>query len=314
MLSSQRIFVDAVKRYCDAHAIAVEVRSQGWLIVMQRGARRHFAFGYDVGLNSAMAHRLANDKSATSEVLALSGIDCIPHALFLNPRLNEYVAGPESGGAMLDLLARHPNGLVAKPNEGTSGRSVFHVTSKPSLELAANRIFSANQSVAIAPYVDIDDEVRVVLIDDDPAIVYSKSRACVTGDGQHSLLELALAAIPAERRAAVFSAMAGDLDKVELETIVPAGKRQVLNWRHNLDAGAVPVLLDKGETREACVAIAIKAARAIGIRFASVDVVRVDGRWQVLEINSAVMMEALGKHHPELVNATYNAALDKVFA
>ena len=314
MLNSQRIFVDAVKRYCAEHAIAVDVRSQGWLIVMQRGARRHFAFGYDVGLNSAMAHRIANDKSATSEVLTLSGVDCIPHTLFLHPRLNEYVATTGSWEAMLELLARHQQGLVVKPNEGTSGRSVFHVTSKPSLELAANRIFSASQSVAIAPYVDIDDEVRVVLIDDDPAIVYSKSRAFVTGDGTRSLLELALAAIPAERRAAVFSGMAGDLDKAELETIVPAGERRLLNWRHNLDAGAMPILLDKGETREACVTIAIKAARAVGIRFASVDIVLVDGRWQVLEINSGVMMETLGKHHPELVYATYKAALDKVFA
>ena len=59
--------------------------------------------------------------------------------------------------------------------------------------------------------------------------------------------------------------------------------------------------------------IAIEAAQAIGIRFASVDVVRVGGEWKVLEINSGVMMEALGKLHPELVHATYNAALDKVF-
>src|SRR5262249_36018318 len=257
MLNSQRIFVDAVKRYCAEHAIAVDVRSQGWLIVMTRGDRRHFAFGYDVGLNSAMAHRIANDKSATAEVLTLSGVDCIPHTLFLNPRLNEYVAAKGSWEAMIDLLAAHRQGLVVKPNEGTSGRSVFHVTSKPSLELAASTIFSASQSVAVAPYVDIDDEVRVVLIDDDPTVVYSKSRASVTGDGKHPVLELARAAIPAERRAAVFSGMAGDLDKVELEAIVPAGERRVLNWRHNLDAGAVPVLLGEGATREACVALAI---------------------------------------------------------
>src|SRR5271157_3345495 len=136
MLNSQRIFVDAVKRYCAERGIAIDVRSQGWLIVMQRGARRHFAFGYDVGLNSAMAHRIANDKSATSEVLQLSGVNCIPHTLFLNPRLNEYVPTLGSWEAMLDLLAQHPDGLVVKPNEGTSGKSVFRVSSKPSLEVA----------------------------------------------------------------------------------------------------------------------------------------------------------------------------------
>jgi glutathione synthase/RimK-type ligase-like ATP-grasp enzyme len=314
MLNSQRIFVEAIKRYCAERGIAVDVRSQGWLIVMQRGARRHFAFGYDVGLNSAMAHRIANDKSATSEVLQLSGVDCVPHTLFLNPRLNEYVAAGESWEAMLDLLAQHPNGLVVKPNEGTSGRSVFRVASKPSLELATTRIFSANLSVAIAPCVDIDDEVRVVLIDDVPAVVYSKDRPYVTGDGENSLLELALAALPAERRSSVLSGMVGDLEKSELDAIVPAGRRRLLNWRHNLESGAAPRLLEQGVTREACVALAIKAARAIGIRFASIDVVCVGGRWQILEINSGVMMESLSKHHPELVYATYDAALDKVFA
>ena len=314
MLNSQRIFVDAVKRYCTERGIAIDVRSQGWLIVMQRGERCHFAFGYDVGLNSAMAHRLANDKAATSEALNLSGVDCIPHTLFLNPRLNEYVPAVGSWEPMLALLAQHPNGLVVKPNEGTSGKSVFRVSSKPSLELAANRIFSANQSLAIAPYVSIEDEVRVVLVDDNPAVVYGKSRPSVTGDGKHSLLELALSALPAERRSTVLPGMVGDLEKGELDAIVPAGQRRVLNWRHNLDSGAAPVLLDKGETRDACVALAIRAAHAIGIRFASIDVVSVDGRWQILEINSGVMMESLSKHHPEMVYATYSAALDKVFA
>ena len=313
MLNSQRIFVDAIKRYCAEHGIAVDVRSQGWLIVMERGARCHFAFGYDIGLNSAMAHRIANDKAATSEVLQLSGVDCIPHTIFLNPRLNDYVPAVGAWEAMLALLPQHPNGLVVKPNEGTSGKSVFRVKAKPALELAANRIFSTDQSLAIAPYVTIDDEVRVVLVDDVPAVVYSKNRPFVTGDGKRSLLELALDALPAARRSTVLPGMIGELDRVELDAIVPAGERRMLNWRHNLESGAEPLLLDKGETREACIALAIKAARAIGIRFASVDVVRVQGTWKVLEINSGVMMESLSKHHPELVYATYNAALDKVF-
>ena len=59
--------------------------------------------------------------------------------------------------------------------------------------------------------------------------------------------------------------------------------------------------------------IAVDAASAIGITFSSIDVVRVDGAWWVLEVNSGVMMEALGKLHPELVQATYDAALDRVF-
>jgi len=263
MPSDERIFVDAVRRYCRAHGIACGVKSEGWLIVMERAGRRRFAFGYDVGLNSAMAHRLATDKSATSEVLASSGIACIPHTPFLSPRLGEHVAPEGSRDVMLGLLRAHPQGLVLKPNEGTSGRSVFRVTSEAELDHAANDILSSHLSLAISPYVEIEEEVRVILLDDVPHAVYRKQRGT--------------------------------------------------DWRHNLDFGARPILLERAEAREASIAIAIEAARAIGIRFASVDVVHVEGNWKVLEINSGVMMEALGRHHPEQVAAAYTAALDKLF-
>jgi len=314
MLNSQRIFVQAIRNYCAEHGLAVDVRADGWLIVMQDGARRKLAFAYDLGLNSAVAHRIANDKSATSDVLALSGIACVPHALFLNPELNAFIPQRGSWEAMLGLLRQYPKGIVVKPNEGTSGKSVFWVTAKPELELAVKRIFSTHTALVLSPYLDIEDEVRVVVLDAVPLVVYSKSRPAVVGDGERSLLALALDTVPAARQSTVLPGLFADLDRSALDAIVPAGERRMLNWRHNLEAGAEPVLLPQGETRAACVALAARAAEAIGIRFASVDVVRVDGSWQVLEVNSGVMMEALSKQHPELVQATYRAALREVFA
>ncbi|MGC2781863.1 MAG: RimK-like protein, partial [Bradyrhizobium sp.] len=68
-----------------------------------------------------------------------------------------------------------------------------------------------------------------------------------------------------------------------------------------------------GPARDACVALAGKAAQAIGIRFASIDVVQVNGSWQVLEINSGMMMEVLGKFYPDLVYTVYRTALDEIF-
>lgn len=263
MAGGERIFVQAIRRYCARHGITVDVRSGDWLIAMCRGDERHFAFGYDIGLNSAIAHRLANDKSATAEALSLQGVPCIPHHLFLNLKLGNNVVGPTWREAMLGLLHDHPQGVVVKPNEGTSGRSVFKVTTEAELDHAAGEIFSMSAGLVISPYVAIEEEVRVVLLDDVALVVYCKQRGP--------------------------------------------------DWRHNLDAGAKPVLLDTGEVRAACTKLATDAARAIGIAFASIDVVRVDGDWRVLEINSGVMMEALAKLHPELVQATYDAALDRVF-
>jgi glutathione synthase/RimK-type ligase-like ATP-grasp enzyme len=314
MPSNQRVFVSAVQRYCTEHGISVETRSQGWLMVMWKGPRRHLIYGYDVGLNSAVAHRIASDKAATAELLGMNGIACVPHAFFPGPALSEYVPPGGTWDAMLGHLAQHPGGIVVKPNEGTSGKLVFKVVDRPALERAVSEIFSLDLNLAISPYLEIKNEVRVILVDDLPVIVYGKSRPSVTGDGVRSILELALAAMPADRLAAVLPRMAGDLDSTTLDTVLVAGQQHALNWRHNLDAGAEPVLLQQGAVRERCVELAIKAAKSIDLRFGSIDVVQVDDGWRVLEINSGVVMEALGKTHPELVYGAYAAALDKVFS
>ncbi|MDA9532596.1 ATP-grasp domain-containing protein [Bradyrhizobium sp. CCBAU 25338] len=305
MAGGERIFVQAIRRYCARHGITVDVRPGGWLIAMRRGARRHFAFGYDIGLNSAIAHRLANDKSATAEALQMAGVPCVPHHLFLNPSMGVHVAGADWRQGMLALLAQNPQGVVVKPNEGTSGRAVFRATNSDALDRAVTEIFSSGLGLVIAPYVEIEDEVRVIVLDGKPMIVYRKERPSVVGDGMQTLRELASAAGQHRRL--------HELAAHELNAIVPKGERRLLTWQHNLDAGAKPILLDEGEVRADCANLAIDAASFIGITFASIDVVRVDGIWRVLEINSGVMMEALGRLHPGLVQATYDAALDRIF-
>ncbi|QIG95712.1 MULTISPECIES: ATP-grasp domain-containing protein [unclassified Bradyrhizobium] len=310
VLISQRIFLETIKKYCLAREIAVEMRSGGWLVIMTRGSERRLVIGYDIGLNSAVAHQVANDKSACAEVLASAGVSAIPHTLVLGAKLSKHIPGSDSLEAMQRLLEEHPRGLVVKPNEGTSGELVFRVTTRGQLETAIARILAAHPSLAISPYVEIKDEVRVVLLDDRALIVYGKTRPSMVGDGIHSLRALAQAAATAEQ----LKTITEDFDAAALDAIPPAGERRLLNWRHNLDAGAEPVLLTDAATRDACVALAIKAAQAVGIRFASIDVVRADGAWQILEVNSGVKMEALGRRHPALVEAAYSAALDQVFA
>lgn len=298
----ERVFVTAIRHYCARHGIDIDVRADGWLIAMARGPQRHFAFGYDIGLNSSIAHRLANDKSATAEVLALSGVSCIPHRLFIDPKI---VPAPGAEEAMRALLAENPQGLVLKPNEGTAGRLVIKVTNEPELKHAVEKIFAASQALVIAPFADIEEEVRVILLDATPMVVYRKERPSVIGDGTKTLRELA--------RAAGLEKRLGEVAADQHDTVVPDGERRILTWRHNLDAGAKPVLIEHGDIHTACAAIAVAAARAIGIAFASIDIVRVGGAWKVLEINSGVMMEALGKLYPELAHATYGAALDRMF-
>jgi glutathione synthase/RimK-type ligase-like ATP-grasp enzyme len=314
MLNSQRSFVSVVKAYCAEHGIEVEVRSQGWLLVMRRGDRRRFALGYDLGLNSSATHRIANDKAATAEVLELCGVPCVPHTLVLSPKLSSYVPAQGTWETMLALLNAHPGGIVVKPNEGTGGQGVFRVRDRAQLEIAVHEIFLSERSLAISPYLNIDAEVRVVLVEHAPMVVYSKQRPAIVGDGVRTLLQLAMATVSQEQLPQVLVAIAGELTPADLDMVLPAGERRTLNWRHNLASGASPEVLEHGAVRDACVAIAVAAATAIGLRFGSIDVVLVDGEWKILEINSGVMMEAFGRSHPDLVEATYRAALDLLFA
>jgi glutathione synthase/RimK-type ligase-like ATP-grasp enzyme len=307
MMNTPRILVDIITRYCAERAIALDIRADGWLLVLDQLPRRQLILGYDFGLNSAVAHRVATDKAATSEVLALSGVACVPHTYFMAPVLS---GAPEPPWAeMLELLQIHPDGVVVKPNEGTSGRSVTRATNSGKLETAVNAIFAMAANVALSPFLVIDDEIRVVLLDGTPLIVYRKQRPTVTGDGVHSLRGLIVAATaPAQRTARL-----AEFDASDLDALVPQGQQRLLNWRHNLEFGAQPELLESSDVRDACVELAVAAAQAIGIRFASIDIVRADGRWQVLEINSGVMMETLAKSYPERVHAAYSAALDRLF-
>ena len=104
MSNGQRIFVEAIKKYCAERDIAIDIRCDDWLIVMQRGSIRHVAFGYDIGLNSAIALRIANDKSATAEMLAMSGLACVPHHLFLSPALDKHHSALEQRERMREML------------------------------------------------------------------------------------------------------------------------------------------------------------------------------------------------------------------
>ncbi len=310
MINHQRHLVEVTKRYCAERGIALDIRADGWLLVLDRGRDRRLILGYDLGLNSAVAHRIASDKSATAELLALSGIASVPHAFFLGPP-----AGPRTPLApMLRLLDAHPGGLVIKPNEGTSGRLVARVTTRDALARAVDAIFMANMNVAIAPLLEIDDEVRVVLLDGAPQLVYAKQRIVVVGDDRQTFRELALAATPRERHVEVIDNLRVEIDDGDLDAIVPSDTQRLLSWRHNLEFGARAIMLDDGESRDACVALAIAATNALGIRFASVDVVRAQDRWQVLEINSGVVMERFGQQYPEHVRSVYTAALDRLFA
>ena len=88
-------------------------------------------------------------------------------------------------------------------------------------------------------------------------------------------------------------------------------------WRHNLGLGGRPVEVTDAALSAELAAIAIAALTAIGLRFASVDLIASGSDVVVLEVNSGVMMEYYGgssEERRQIAAAIYDRAVEAMFA
>ena len=90
-----------------------------------------------------------------------------------------------------------------------------------------------------------------------------------------------------------------------------------LSWKHNLCGGAIPEILEKCELYSKLEKLAIKAAKAINITFATVDIIETeDNKLYVIEINSGVCMAKFAERTPngyEISKEIYRKALKLLF-
>ncbi|WP_026422384.1 ATP-grasp domain-containing protein [Actinokineospora inagensis] len=83
-------------------------------------------------------------------------------------------------------------------------------------------------------------------------------------------------------------------------------------WRHNLHLGAIPELCVEPSTVDRLADVGGQAMAALGLRFATVDIVRVGDQDVVLEVNSGVSLERFSRHSREyaaLAGDVYAAAV-----
>jgi glutathione synthase/RimK-type ligase-like ATP-grasp enzyme len=87
------------------------------------------------------------------------------------------------------------------------------------------------------------------------------------------------------------------------------------SWKHNLSQGAkVNIILSK-PLKTKLSTLALNAAKAININFCAVDIIQVDNKLMILEINSGLMFEQFSQIKPNLqiVNHIYRTILKYMF-
>jgi len=257
--------------------------------VAARGRELHFGAGRCSWYpqNSATASTLASDKYFASRILREAGVTALGgEYFFLHDRHRAHrPAGHERSDA-IDYFRTLGGAAFLKPLTGSRGDFAQAVHGEAALVRYLDEVLKYYDAVLIQPIVD-GTEYRVFLLDDEPLYCARKSPPSVAGDGVHTVGEL-LTAHNDGLRARGLSPAALPADDPSLDTIPAKGERREIPGRMNLSAGGTMVLAPAPS--EAAIALARKAARAIGLRVAAIDMfVDIDGtpgRDEIIEVNS----------------------------
>lgn len=310
MENSQSQYVRILNEICAEEGISLSSYSSDWAFCLKKDKKRCFILGYQFGLNPSSVQQICNDKNIASEILREEGIPSVYHGCYMAPSMLKYIGSKGNWEALIKQLENGP--IVCKDNYGTGGNMVFLVKNQAELEQVTETIFAKSEAMAVCAYEKILEEYRVVVLEDEIQLAFSKIRPAVYGDGTSTVGEL-LARKLAQGGLSGFAIPA----EKELQKVPAPNDPYLLNWKHNLGQGAAALRLDiaalPGEVKE----LVRRTAEALGIRFASVDVIRTAEGWKVLEVNAGVMMEhfaGTGESEYHTAKEIYRQAIRRMFA
>ena len=162
--------------------------------------------------------------------------------------------------------------------------------------------------MSVSPYYEITNEFRVIILNGRPRLIYKKVLPYVIGDGKHALFELA------------YRKYGADIDKIEitaaLSAVPAAGDRVNIGWKHNLGQGSEAAVIEDPAVILRLSDFSTRAAGALRLNFASVDIIETAAETMVLEINSGIMMESFSSSSEKnytTAKTIYTEAIESYF-
>lgn len=308
MSNSDRQMLKIIREICNEQTITLECYSYDWILKLSRGAAVMYIYGYQFPLNDAAAELICGDKAALSAVLAGCGISSAEHHFFMSPSNMHYTGENGNWARLVELLRCHGR-LVCKRNNGSGGNGVYTVSGQTELERTAAEIFRSSRSMAVSPFYDIINEYRIIMLNGKARLIYKKILPHITGDGQRAVYELAYQK---------YKTKIGQIEiNANLSTVPECGERVNLGWKHNLGQGSEAVIIEEPELKERLTELSVRAASALKIKFASVDIIETSEKLMILEINSGIMMENFarsGTDQYEAAKKIYSEAIKSYFA
>ena len=282
LINGDRQLIKIMREICAENDIEFESYSYDWILKLSRRGGVMYIYGYQFPLNDAAAELICGDKAALSAVLSGWDIPSAEHLFFMSPSNLHYTGSPGNWTQLTGLLSRYGR-LVCKRNSGSGGSGVYIVSDQAELERTAADIFRSSRSMSVSPFYEINNEFRVIMLNGSARLIYKKILPHVIGDGEHAVFELACKKY---RRDIGRLEITADLVKVPA-----AGEKVNIGWKHNLGQGSEAVIVEDEALSKRLSELSIRAAGALKIKFASVDIIETPEKLMILEINSGIMME-----------------------
>jgi hypothetical protein len=254
--------------------------------------------------NNATAATLASDKYFTNVILERAGVPTLGgEYFFLHERHRAHrAAGHEIGDAQ-EYFRKLGETAFVKPLMGSRGDFAQSIAGEAALADYIGKVSGYYDSILIQPIVS-GLEYRVFMLDDDVLYSARKYPPYLLGDGLHPIRDL-LAIHNAALQARGLSAVAvSAVQDHSLDTVLAKDERWELPGRTNFSAGGTMVLEEVGS--DILPTLARKAARALGLRVAAVDLFTdisgESGASAVIEVNSNPSIRLLEEScRPDLI-------------
>lgn len=312
--SGQAIVFQLLEAYCAEKGLrltAGDPYGHTGLVEGPSGERRFFK-GCRFDLNGYGAAEIAKDKACTNRFLELAGI-ATPASHFVPS--DGIGTGAELSADVHRFTDKTGYPVFVKPNEGQEGRDVLKAVTSKDLLTALQALSTRHAALLVQEAVPGTD-LRIVVLDGEVLLAFERLKPIVTGDGTRNVSDLINDQTKLDRtdqRIAIELAQQG----LRLDNVPETGQTISLLPVCNLSSGGTARLVTKGLAPE-LVSIALRAAKALDLRFAGVDLIVSNEHSRnsaavVLEVNAAPGLNNLyrqGRVEAEAATSTYRKVFE----
>lgn len=272
-----------IQEVCLEEGISFSSLSKDWVMILEKDNKSRMLVGNKFDLNGHALGLICDDKYALYEVLKHYNIPIVEHNIVYAPSNNAtFAVGCNSLDYLKELFLKYNKSVVLKRNRGFIGNGVYHIVDEDDLEEKYNLLCVKNDSLSLSPFMEIENEYRVIMLNGNVELIYKKELPIVVGDGKSTLRELLL-----DFNYEFFE----DYDSDNKDIILKNGEEFVYNWQFNLSKGARASLDINEDVKKQVLELAYKVARKVDFKFVSIDIIKAsDNKYYVLEINSGVTM------------------------